>query len=113
MGPSKRKHRTCIAPLGIVRAEAIENADAPPPLGSTATKKCMTLSLPRSTRESEFAQLRDSGRVVERIPVVAVDPDEPLRLALFKCTYVIVPVYLFGAVLRDEGSARVSDDAGL
>lgn len=33
---------TWIAPLGIVSAEQIENALAPPPDGSTATKKCMT-----------------------------------------------------------------------
>jgi hypothetical protein len=40
-------------PFSSVRAEQIENALAPPPLGSTATKKCCTLSL-RRTRS--FAQ---------------------------------------------------------
>jgi len=41
--------RTWIAPFGIVRAEQIENALAPPPDGSTATKKCITLSLNSET----------------------------------------------------------------
>lgn len=41
--------RTWIAPLGIVSAEQIEKALAPPPDGSTATKKCITLSLNSET----------------------------------------------------------------
>ena len=32
-------------PLGMTRIEQIENAEGPPPLGSTATKKCCTLRL--------------------------------------------------------------------
>jgi len=41
--------RTWIAPFGIVSAEQIENALAPPPDGSTATKKCMTFNLNSET----------------------------------------------------------------
>ena len=45
-GKSSRAHkldRTWIVPLGSVMALAIENAEAPPPEGSTAVNVCMTL----------------------------------------------------------------------
>ena len=103
--------RTWIAPFGIVSAEQIENALAPPPDGSTATKKCMTFSLNSETHTNrQPVRGTPSSRNPEDeqiAPVIAIDPDHPLRLALLEGRDVFVAIHLLAPIGTDpEGFAE-------